>query len=200
VAANDLQSINTQDSSFKLTPHFKSVLEFLEAQRNKQAKNLLENIEQTELRLDPADIDTQDSTVITASAALPAEQSQEEQSSPQPGLSPNNCQSDDQEAPMSSEEDRTISVAGLSPSRANLYHIPRVDPKTHHEIQRPIVVATSSDFFSNVASAATIGTPPASHRPEPIISPSMSISVNSDRNGLVWSGMGGQTIPYQLLT
>ncbi|KAH6884012.1 hypothetical protein B0T10DRAFT_362784, partial [Thelonectria olida] len=46
VAANDLQSVDTQDSSFELIPHFKSVLEFLETRRSKQAENSnLENME-----------------------------------------------------------------------------------------------------------------------------------------------------------
>ncbi|KAH7118416.1 hypothetical protein EDB81DRAFT_767037 [Dactylonectria macrodidyma] len=178
VAANDLQSVDTQDSNFELTPHFKSVLNFLETQRSKQVENSnLENMEQTELRLGPADIDTLDSTVVTAPAALPAEQSQEEQSNPQPGLSQNNCQSDDQEAPLSSEEGRTNSVAGLPSSRADFRHNPSADPKTHHENQNPNVVAVNSDFSSNAASAAATGTPPAGDRPEPVISPSMSLSV-----------------------
>ncbi|KAH6976717.1 hypothetical protein EDB80DRAFT_739285, partial [Ilyonectria destructans] len=173
VAANDLQSVDTQDSSFELTPHFKSVLEFLETQRSKQAENSnLENVEQMELRLDPADINTLDSTVVTAPAALPAEQS-----SPQPALSQNNCQADDQEALLSSEEGRTTSVGGLPSSRADFHHNPSADPKTHHGNQNPNVVAIISDFSSNAASAATTGTPPAGDRPEPVISPSMSLSV-----------------------
>jgi hypothetical protein len=178
VAANDLQSVDTQDSSFELIPHFKLVLEFLETRGSKQAENSnLENMEQTGLRLDPADIDTLDSTIVTAPAALPAEQSQEEQSSPRPGLSQNNCQSDDQEAPLSSEEGRTTSVAGLPSSRADFHHNPSADPKTHRGNQNPNVVAIISDFPSNTASAAITGTPPAGDQPEPVISPSTSLSV-----------------------
>ncbi|KAH6871919.1 hypothetical protein B0T10DRAFT_236752 [Thelonectria olida] len=38
-------------------------------------------------------------------------------------------------------------------------------------------MAIISDFSSNAASAVTTGTPPAGDRPEPVISPSMSLSV-----------------------
>ncbi|KAI5456180.1 hypothetical protein BGZ63DRAFT_326961, partial [Mariannaea sp. PMI_226] len=36
MAANNLQPVDTQDSSFELVPHFKSVREFLETRRRRQ--------------------------------------------------------------------------------------------------------------------------------------------------------------------